>query len=73
MNSLLRWVGLVAAICGALVGQSHLIGEPWQHYMIITGIVAATTFAYFQQPPRNINSQDRVSDTELTQINKDNK
>lgn len=62
INSGLRFVGFVSSLCAALLGQSDLIGEPWRHWITIAGIIASVTFAYFQQPPRNPNSQDRIDD-----------
>lgn len=39
-------LGLVAAVSGALVGQAHLIGEPWHHVLSIVSIIATAIFAW---------------------------
>jgi hypothetical protein len=53
-QDILKWVGLVAAVCTALTGQSDLLGEPWKHYVTITGIAASAAFAYFITPKGSI-------------------
>ena len=45
------FVGLVTCVCGALVGQAELIGEPWHHYLSIAGIVGTAITGYLLQPP----------------------
>lgn len=68
-NNVLRWIGLAASVCAVLVGQSHLIGEPYLHYVMIIGLICSTTFAYFQTPPRDSNSFDRVTDSKRAELN----
>lgn len=67
-NSTLRIIGLIAAVSTALVGQAELIGEPWHHWLSIIGIISAVVIAYYQQPPRDYDSRDRVSDNTLKEI-----
>lgn len=31
---------LVAGVCMALIGQAHLLGDPWMHYISVIGIAA---------------------------------
>lgn len=48
------WVGLLTCICGALLGQSDLIGEPWKHYVTIAFVIGTATSGYMiqRQPPK---------------------
>ncbi len=56
------FIGLVACICGAVVGQAELIGEPWRHYVSVLFIAATAASGYMLQPPRNSESRERVND-----------
>lgn len=40
------WAGLVTCICGALLGQAELIGEPWRHWVSIV-FIACTAITGF--------------------------
>lgn len=52
MNSQVGWwVGLVTCICGALIGQSDLIGEPLKHYVTIGFIAGTAASGYMLQRP----------------------
>lgn len=47
----LKWVcGLIAAVCVALVGQDHLIPEPWNHVVGGLGIAATAISGYLITP-----------------------
>lgn len=69
MTKVLMFIGLVSAISTALVGQAHLIGEPYNHYLTIIGVISSTTVAYFMQPPRDSDRRDRVSDQKIQELN----
>lgn len=40
------WAGLVACICGALLGQAELLGEPWRHYVTIGFVIGTAVSGY---------------------------
>lgn len=40
------WAGLVTCICGALLGQAELVGEPWRHVISVLFIVGTATTGY---------------------------
>lgn len=33
------WAGLITCICGALLGQAELVGEPWRHWISVVFII----------------------------------
>ncbi len=39
-------ITLVAAISAAIIGQSHLLGEPWMHYVSVAGTVCGAAVAW---------------------------
>ena len=39
-------IGLIAAMSAAIIGQSHLIGEPWMHYVSVAGTVCGAAVAW---------------------------
>lgn len=39
-------VGIVAFLSASVVGQSHLIGEPWEHYLAVGGAIAGALIAW---------------------------
>lgn len=39
-------IGAVACVSTAVVGQSHLIGEPWQHFFSVAGAIAGALIAW---------------------------
>lgn len=52
MSSQVRWiVGLVTCVCGALLGQAELVGEPWRHYLTISFIIGTAVSGYMVQRP----------------------
>lgn len=53
MTSQLAWfIGLIASVAGALVGQAELIGEPYRHYVTIAFVVCTAISGYMLQKPR---------------------
>lgn len=40
------FVGLVACVTGAIVGQAELVGEPWRHWISVTFIVCTAVLAW---------------------------
>lgn len=40
------WVGLVTCICGALIGQAELIGEPYRHWVTVGFVVGTAVSGY---------------------------
>lgn len=52
MTSQIGWIaGLVTCVCGALLGQAELLGEPWRHYVTILFIVGTAVSGYMVQRP----------------------
>lgn len=41
-----KLVGLVAFVSASVVGQSHLVGEPWEHLLSVAGTVAGVLIAW---------------------------
>ena len=44
-------IGLVSAICTALIGQAELLGEPWRHYVTIVSVVMTALTGFMLQRP----------------------
>lgn len=53
------FLGLVTCVCGAVVGQAELVGEPWRHYISIVFIVGTAASGYLLQPIRDPNARSR--------------
>lgn len=45
------WAGLGTCICGALLGQAELIGEPARHYVTIVFVIGTAISGYMIQRP----------------------
>lgn len=45
------WVGLGTCVCGALLGQAELVGEPYRHWIAISFIVGTAISGYQIQKP----------------------
>lgn len=62
-KSQLAWfVGLITCICGALVGQAELLGEPTRHYVTMAFVVGTALTGYMMQPKRDSFSRTRADD-----------
>lgn len=59
------FAALVAFVCTALVGQGEIIGEPYRHWLTISGIVGTAVSGFLLQPPRG-DAQTRVTDPPQT-------
>lgn len=43
----IKWfAGLIACICGALIGQAELVGEPWRHWISVLFIACTAISGY---------------------------
>jgi hypothetical protein len=52
MNAQIGWIaGLITCVCGALLGQAELLGEPYRHWVAITAIVGTAVSGYMIQRP----------------------
>lgn len=40
------WAGLITCVCGALLGQAEMIGEPWRHYVSVLFIIGTAVTGY---------------------------
>ena len=58
------FVGLITCVCGAVLGQAELIGEPWRHWISVVFIAGTAATGYMLQPARNSDSRERVNDPE---------
>lgn len=44
------WLGLFASVATAVAGQSHLVPEPYQHWVSLLGIIGTAVTAYLIKP-----------------------
>lgn len=62
-KSQVAWfIGLVTCICGAILGQAELVGEPWRHWISVIFIAGTAVSGYLLQPPRNPEQRTRADD-----------
>lgn len=40
------WAGLAVSVCGALLGQAELVGEPTRHYLTVAFVVSTAVSGY---------------------------
>lgn len=45
-QQLWKVIGAVAFVSAAILGQAHLVGEPWEHLISVTGTIAAALVAW---------------------------
>lgn len=50
-SQLLLWTGLIMSVAGALLGQSNLIAEPYNHWLSVTFIVSTAIHGYLIKHP----------------------
>jgi len=58
------FVGLIACVSGALLGQAELVGEPWHHYLSVLSIAGTAVTGYLMQPPRDPTDRTRANDSQ---------
>lgn len=56
------FVGLLTCICGALLGQAELVGEPWRHWISVVFIAGTAASSFMLNPPRNSTNRTRADD-----------
>lgn len=52
-------LGLVVSVCGAVLGQAELLGEPWRHYVTIAFVITTAVSGYLMQKPSPWDGIDR--------------
>jgi hypothetical protein len=50
-SQLAWWVGLGTCVCGALLGQAELLGEPIRHYVTVAFVIGTAVSGFMIQRP----------------------
>lgn len=59
-TSQIVWLcGLASSVCGALIGQAELLGEPTRHYVTVIFIVMTALSGYMLQRPSPWDGDER--------------
>ncbi len=50
-SQLAWWAGLVVSVCGALLGQAELIGEPYRRWLTVAFVASTAVSGYMLERP----------------------
>lgn len=64
MKEVAYLMGLLTCVCGAVLGQAELIGEPWRHYVSVGFIVGTAVTGYLMKSPSPWDGTERRKETE---------